>query len=499
MGQGTYFLGIDAGQTVVKAVVHDAHMRRISAAKAASSNHSPSARYVERSQDDLWLGAHTAIKNALANGVVDASEIAAVGITGHGDGLHLVDSGGGAVGPAIMAVDSRAWREMGEILGDEERSDTILRLSGQVPFLGSPGIMLAWTARNHPERIRQAHAMLACKDVVRLRLTGHIGTDFSDASASFLDTQTSTWSDELLAAYRVEHAKHLLPPLHSSTEVVGAVSAEGASQTGLREGTPVIAGSHDVHASAIGMGSLRDTALSLIAGTFSINAITTREPATNLAWQNRLSVEPGLRVAMSTSATASTTLEWFLSTFGVTTAQQRDRLFEQARRLPHSHDLPILTPFLFASPFGEAPSGSFLGLRNWHTPAHLLRATLEGVAWMHVWHTQALSRSFSWERVARLSGGIANSSFYSDMVAQALNLDVEVVANDETGCFGAAAMAATGVGHFTHFSDAFKHVSVERHHNPREEEVSYWVGRSARFQEATTALMPLWKSWQQDA
>ena len=499
MGLGPYFLGIDAGQTVVKAVVHDENMKRISAAKAASPNRTPAPRYVERSHQDLWLAARTAIRGALEQGTLDASAIAAIGITGHGDGLHLVDKAGAEVGPAIMAVDSRAWREMGEILDDDDRSATILRLSGQVPFLGSPGVILAWTARNHPERISGAHAMLACKDVLRLRLTGHIGTDFSDASASFLNTQTSTWSDELLSAYGLDHASHLMPQLHSSTEVVGRISVDAASETGLRAGTPVVAGSHDVHASAVGMGSLRANMLSLIAGSFSINAVATQAPATHRSWQNRLSVEPGLRMAMSTSATASTTLEWFLFTCGATTAGHRDELFEQARRLPLSHDLPILTPFLFASPFGEAPSGTFVGLRNWHTPAHLLRATLEGIAWMHVWHTRELSRCLEWGDVARLGGGIANSSFYSEMVSQALNLDIEVVANDETGCFGAAAMASTGVGHFAHFSDAFKHVSVERHHRPHAGGLSYWVERRSRFEEATAALMPLWKSWQHDA
>jgi L-xylulokinase len=497
MPQGPFFLGIDAGQTVVKAVVHDGRMQKLAVSRGASPNYTPAARRVERSHDDLWNAASAAIKDVLALSQIDSSDIGAIGITGHGDGFHLVDAQGGAVGPAIMAVDSRAWREREEILADESRSETILTISGQVPFLGSPGIMLAWTAKNHPELLASAHAMLGCKDVLRSRLTGHIGTDYSDASASFLDTRTSQWSPELLDAYGVGDQMRLLPSLHSSVEVVGAISAHAAALTGLTAGTPVVAGSHDVHASALGMGSLRNGALSLIAGSFSINAVTTTTDHTHPDWQNRLSVEPGLRMAMSTSATASTTFEWFLSTMGIQTPAQRDELIQQAQALPASHDLPVLMPFLFASPYGEAPSGSFVGLRNWHTPAHLMRATLEGIAWMHVWHCAALSRAFDWDSTARLGGGIANSEFYSDMVANALDVTVEVVSNDETGCFGAAAMAAAGVGYFAEYTDAFEQVQVERTHTPNPEYVQYWKTRQVLLQDTADALMPIWSSWNQ--
>lgn len=497
MAPGPYFIGIDAGQTVVKAVVHDENMVPIAVARGASPNQTPQPRFVERTHDDLWQAARTAIQAALTQSGVDPREIGGVGIAGHGDGFHLVDSEGGAVGPAIMAVDSRAWREREEILADADRSAIILEKSGQVPFLGSPGIMLAWTAANHPERLTQAHAMLACKDVLRLRLTGHIGTDYSDASATFLDQNTRQWSPEILEAYGVPEASHLLPSLHLSTDVVGTVSAEAAAHTRLAAGTPVVAGSHDVHASALGMGSLREGMLTLIAGSFSINAITTTEDHTHPSWQNRFSLTPSLRMAMSTSATASTTLEWFLGTLGIDSADARDRLFLEASELPLADDLPVLIPYFFASPYGEAPSGTFLGLRNWHTPAHLLRATLEGIAWMHVWHTRELARSFRWDTVARLGGGIANSAFYSDMVAQALGLDIEVVANDETGCFGAAAMAAVGVGRFSTIDEAMNIVALERRHHPRGVDVAYWQGRRELFDRSLESLMPLWNSWQQ--
>lgn len=490
-----YFLGIDAGQTVVKAALHNSRFEQIAVARGHSPNNTSEARRVERSQDDLWEAAREAISRVIAESGIAASDIAAIGIAGHGDGLHLVDTNGAPVGPAVMAVDSRSWREMGEILADQSRSDTILHSSGQVPFLGSTGAIFMWTARNHPEYLDQAHAMLFCKDVLRLRLTGEIGTDYSDAAGSFLDTHQATWSPEVLDAYHAGDYLHLMPPLHASSDVVGVVTKHASELTGLAAGTPVVAGSHDVHATAIGMGSLEKHVMTMIAGSFSINGVTTTENNTDPRWQSRLSVQPGLRMAMSTSATASTTLEWFLSQVNASDARSRDQLFHDAAALQQSDDLPIVTPYTFASPFGSEPSGSFLGLRSWHTPAHLLRATLEGIVWMHIWHVGALSDAFTWNNTARLGGGLANSPLYSQMVADALNLRIEVVGNEETGGFGAAALAATGTGFLSHYDDAKAFVEVSRTHEPDPVSVDYWIKRTELFRTTHDTLRPLWASW----
>lgn len=460
-----------------------------------SPSHAPTDRRVERSQEDLWEAARNAVGSVIRESSVKSSDIAAIGLTGHGDGLHLVDKAGGPVGPAVMAVDSRAWKEIAEILADSVRSETILRNSGQVPFLGSTGTLLLWTARHHPELLDHAQTMLLCKDVLRLRLTGEIGTDFSDAAGSFLDTHRATWSQQLLDAYQLGDYAHLLPPLHGSTEVVGAVTQAASEQTGLAVGTPVVAGSHDVHAAAVGMGSLHENMLTLIAGSFSINGVTTREDNTDHRWQSRLSVEPGLRMAMSTSATASTTLEWFLRQTGAQKALNRDALFAEAATLGVTADLPLMTPYVFASPFGSEPSGTYLGLRSWHTPAHLLKATLEGIVWMHAWHVGAMQDAFSVLPHARLGGGLANSALYSQMVADALGVRIEVVGNEETGGFGAAAYAATGIGHFSQLSEAQACVEVSRTHEPTSEGVAYWNTRLDLFEQAHMQLEPLWRAW----
>lgn len=492
MGAHKYFLGIDAGQTVVKAVIHDENLKQVALARRSSPMAVDHPRWLERTQDDLWAAARDSIAEAISLAGIDAGDIAGIGISGHGDGLHLVDSHGNAIGPAIMAVDSRAFAEMDEINTDIPRAKRILDASGQVPFLGSPGVLLKWTQKHAPERLEQATNFLFCKDVLRLRLTGEIATDYSDASASFLNVEQAQWDNNILKDYGLDGLERLLPPLISSTDVAGYVTAEAAAQTGLKQGTPVVGGVHDVHASAIGMGSLVEDTLTLIAGSFSINAVTTKQSDVDPRWQSRLSIYPDLRMAMSTSATASTNLEWFLKLVGATDPARRDALFAEAAALPDTESLPTLLPYLFASPMGEKPSGTFAGIRGWHTPAHMLKATVEGIISMHVWHTNALADVFTWSSTVRLGGGMANSAFYAQSVADALGVNVEVVNNDETGSFGAAALAGLASGDFASLDEVRTLVDTTPAKEPRAQLKGYWEDRLAKADALTDDLAQWW-------
>lgn len=494
MGAHKYFLGIDAGQTVVKAVIHDENLKQVALARRSSPMAVEQPRWLERDQDDLWFAARDSIGEAISLAGIDASDIAGIGISGHGDGLHLVDTLGGAVGPAIMAVDSRAFAEMVEINNDLPRALRIMEASGQVPYLGSPGVLMKWTEKHFPERLEKASHFLFCKDVLRLRLTGEIATDYSDASASFLSVKDAKWDNGIVRDYGLEGLERLMPPLISSTDVAGYVTAEAAAQTGLAEGTPVVGGVHDVHASAIGMGSLVENMLTLIAGSFSINAVTTKQIDIDPRWQSRLSIYPDLRMAMSTSATASTTLEWFLRLVGATEPALRDALFAEAAALPETEHLPTLLPYFYASPMGEKPSGTFAGIRGWHTPAHMLKATVEGIISMHVWHTNALSDAFTWDNTVRLGGGMANSAFYAQSVADAMDVEVEVVSNDETGAFGAAALAGLASGDFGSLQDVLSLVATTPARQPRAGQRGYWEDRLASADALTDDLAQWWES-----
>jgi len=488
-------LGIDVGQTAVKAVLHDERLQPIAVARRASPVDRPVARHAERSQDALWAAVAEAVAEVVATPGVDAAMIAAVGITGHGDGLHLVTSSGAPVGPAITAMDSRAHEEAAELAADPERLRVVLGRSGQVPTPGAAGNLLRWLSRHDPARIDRADAMLFCKDVVRLRLTGEISTDYSDACASFLDVSTATWSPEILAAYGLPaELIRLLPPIHPSGTIVGHVLPEAAAATGLVAGTPVVSGLHDVQASSIGMGALVPGRLALVAGSFSTNGVTTTQPDVDPRWQSRLSITPDLRIAMSTSATASPSFEWTLRLLGVEGSAGRDALIAEAARLDPEEPVPLILPFQSDSPLGAASSATFAGVRDWHTRAHVLRGALEGIVLMHRWHTRALGERFVWDEPIVLGGGLSRSPLYVQLVANALRSPVTVVDSEEAGAFGAAVVAGVAVGLLPSVEEAQRDF-VRRAPAvlPTDASARYWARVGAAFDELVEALDPWWR------
>jgi L-xylulokinase len=487
-----YLLGIDAGQSAIKAVLHDERLRPVAISRRSSPLTRDAPRHAQRSQEDLWGAAADAIADVIRTSSVSPADIAGVAVAGHGDGLHLVDAAGEPVGPAITAVDTRAHREAEELYADADHAGTILRLSGQIPPVGSAGLLMLWLVRNDPTRLERAHAMLFCKDVIRLRLTGEIATDYSDATASFLDTSTATWSEEILAAYGLSEFGHLLPQVLASADSAGTVTARASQRTGLREGTPVAAGLHDVQAASLGMGALTPGRLAMSAGSFSTNGVTTRQTDVDPRWQSRLSITPRLRIAMSTSPTASPTLDWTLRLLGISEDAARDSLFAQAAELSPQESVPMMLPYLHGAAFDPAASAALAGVRAWHTRAHVLRGALEGIALTHYWHTRALSEKFTWDRPLVLGGGLARAPLYVQLVANVLRSPIAVVRNEEAGAFGAAAIAGLATGVFDSVEAAQELVESSPVIEPTDVSAEYWANVTASFDGLSAQLGPWW-------
>lgn len=489
-----FVIGLDIGQTTVKAVIFDDQMSLRGVGRVSSPMETKRPRHVERSQEDLWQAASGAIREALRDAHADPSQIRAVSVAGHGDGLHLVDAAGRPVSAAVTAMDTRAFAERDELLADEARRETVLRITGQAPAAGAPGLLLKWFLRNDPAAVEQAAWVLSCKDVVRHRLTGEIATDYSDASASFLDVATATWSDEAMAAYGLEGLESLNPPLQGAGELAGTITRDAAEATGLREGTPVMTGVHDVQAASIGMGALIEDHLALVAGSFATNGVTTRRPDTDPRWQSRLSLTPDIRIAMSTSPTASPSLNWLLSVLGVETSEQRDRLFAEAAELDADTQTPLVLPYLLSSPLGPDASAALLGVRHWHSRAHLVKGVLEGIALIHYWHTSVLATRFTWKTPIALSGGISKSPLYASMVAGSMDAPIEVIENEEAGAWGAAALGWVHAGRFSDIEEAQQLVPSSGIVEPDANSRQYWSELRQAFDEANDGLGPWWEA-----
>src|SRR5271167_3885271 len=196
-------LGIDNGLTVTKAVIFDAAGRQLSIARRRVPQAMPRPRWVERDMAGLWRATAEAIRDAIASSGRPASDIQAVAATAHGDGLYLLDDSRHPLRPGILSLDSRA----GAVLDRWSKTSVFaeaLALTGQEPHVSAPSALLAWLKENEPERFRRIAHVLSCKDWLRFCLSGVIGADPTEASTSFTNVRTQTYSPEAMSIFGLE-------------------------------------------------------------------------------------------------------------------------------------------------------------------------------------------------------------------------------------------------------------------------------------------------------
>ena len=466
-------LGIDNGLTVTKAVLFDADGTVLAIARRRVPQSRPRPRHVERDMEGLWDAAAEAIREAIERSGRPASDIAGIAATAHGDGLYALDREGRPLGPGILSLDSRAHDVVARWEADDLPARA-LELTGQAPHASAPSALLAWVQRREPERLARIGHILAAKDWLRYRLTGTIGTDRTEASTSFTNVRTQDYDRDALDLYGLDGLWDALPPVAACDEIIGSVTVKAARETGLVAGTPVMAGLHDVTASALGIGAHRPGTVGIVAGTYSINEVVAAEPRSDPRWFCRNGILPGEWNAMAISPASTANYDWFLDTLA---SAERERA-EAAGTTIHGALAPeieaalasptsiLFHPYLFGSPYGAGASASFLGLRGWHRRGDMIAAVLEGIAHNHRHHVDALGDGFTFTE-ARLTGGASRNPLVAQLFADVLGRPVIASATEEAAAWGAALCAGSGVGLFdTPLDDPRDLAATERRHEP---------------------------------
>jgi xylulokinase len=425
---------------------------------------SPQPGWAEQDPRDWWRACGIAVRKALQKSGLPAQEIACVGFSGQMHGAVLLDAAGEVVRPALIWCDQRTEKQSQE-LSEKFGRERLIQLTSNPPLTNFTLTKILWVRENEPQLWARVRYLMLPKDYVRFRLTGERAIDQADASGTLLlDVAKRAWSEEVLSGTGID--KHFLPQLWESPEVCGRLSDQGAQATGLRAGTPVVAGAGDQAAGAVGMGIVRAGVVSATIGTSGVVFAATDRPA--LDPRGRLHTFchaiPGRWHVMGVTQAAGLSLRWFRDTFGLeqssSSTPHRDAyefLSEEAAAAPPGADGLLWAPYLMGerTPHLDPNArGALVGITPAHRRAHIIRAILEGVAF-------SLKDSFSiFEEMKvpvtqiRLGGGGARSPLWRQIQADVYAHEVEIVEAEEGAAYGAAILAAVGAGHFASVDQA---------------------------------------------
>lgn len=444
-----YLLGIDFGGGASKATLLGEDGEIAASAVTEYATAYPKPGWAEQNPAD-WYGAVRQNIAAVLRGGISPDKIRAVCLDAATHTAVLTDERFQVLRPAIYWTDTRSTKECdflneryGALLLEQtlHRADTVWTLP-----------QLLWLRENEPRLWAKARRILFAKDYVRYLFTGVYCTDYIEAQGSMLfDCTAMAWSKELCGILGFDES--LLPPIKKPSDIVGAVTARAAAETGLAEGTPVVCGATDTALELLAAGAVRpgDKTVKL-ATAGRICVVTERAyPARHLI--NYSHVIDGLWYPGTATKSCAASYRWYRDTFG----GAYGALDEQAEQIAPGCDGLLFHPYLNGelTPYADPRlCGSFTGIRAGHTRAHFTRAVLEGAALSLLDCKTELDKiGVARGGAAVILGGGSRSPLWRRIVSDALGLRLTQTQNSDSS-LGGAMLAGVAAGVFEDLSSA---------------------------------------------
>ena len=487
-----YLLGIDAGTTNVKAVIYDLAGYEIDKMVVANGNEDG-----ETSMEDLWEKTAGAVRKLLKRTKTEMApeKILAVGVTGQGEGLWLLDKAGAPLMPAVLWNDGRAVMEETAVNVKTPGLGALIHRNLGCPLgRGSTLVLLQWLKNNRPEIYRAVGTVFFAKDWLRYRMTGDIATEMTDGGTAFFKIRDCSAADQVLTLMGIPEAIRMVPALRAPAEICGQLTEDAAKKLGLMPGMPVVTGAMDVAASVLGMGGVEEgrtvVTLGTTCGVMQVHRLEHCD--LNRGVRHYLHhVAPGYRIDLLSTLNGMGSVNWAMKEIARTGNHQVVEGIVAGAR-PGCRGL-IFHPYLSEAgeraPFvGTDARGSFLGIDGKTSKAELLRAVYESVAYMVRDCLETMDRC----QEIYLCGGGARSAFLCQMLADVTGKRVCIGMGSEFAAKGAAMLAGLAVGKYESWEDTVaKCCRNEKIYQPNRQkayEQSYRLYRDSR-----KALKTLWQ------
>lgn len=485
------YIGVDLGTSAVKLLLMDGSGRIHKVVSREYPLYFPHPAWSEQNPEDWFTASMDGMKELTLE--CDKSQVAGISFGGQMHGLVTLDQADEVIRPAILWNDGRSEKEtdyLNQTIGKEKLS----AYTANIAFTGFTAPKILWMKRNEPENFARICRIMLPKDYLAYRLSGSFCTDYSDASGMLLlDVAHKCWSEEMMELCGITRKQ--LPDLYESYEVVGNLKEELAKELGFSQDVKIIAGAGDNAAAAVGTGTVGEGCCNIslgTSGTIFISSESFKVDCNNAL--HSFDHADGHFHLMGCMLSAASCNKWWAEEILGT----KDFAAEQApiQKLGENH--VFFLPYLMGerSPHNDPDArGVFFGMSMDTSRADMTQAVLEGVAFaLRDSLEVAKSLGIKIERT-KICGGGAKSPLWKQIIANVMNIKVDVLEVEEGPSLGGAMLAAVGCGVYPDVETAGKKLAkVVDTVEPTPELAAKYEERYQKFKELYPAMKPLFKN-----
>lgn len=484
-----YYIGVDLGTSALKLVMMKGNGELVKTVSKEYPLYFPRSGWSEQNPTDWFL----AVKEGLKELAACADEkIAGISFGGQMHGLVILDKDDNVLRPAILWNDGRSTEEtdyLNNVIGKEKLS----KLTANIAFAGFTAPKILWVKNNEPEIFAKIAKIMLPKDYISYMLSGNFSTDYSDASGMLLlDVKNKKWSKEMIDICSI--SEDMLPKLYESYEAVGTIKPELAKELGLNEGIKIVAGAGDNAAAAIGTATVGEGACNISLGTSGTVFISSKNfGVDNFNALHSFAHADGNYHLMGCMLSAASCNKWWMEEI----LKTKDFAKEQGNIDNLGENNVFFLPYLMGerSPHNDPDAaGTFIGMRMDTKREDMTLAVFEGVTFA-LRDSLEVARSLGIKiEKTMICGGGAKSPLWKRLVANILNVEVDVPMSEEGPGFGAAILAAVGCGEYESVEKAAKSIiKIKEKIKPEADLVVKYEEKYQKFKRIYPALKDVFK------
>ena len=483
-----YYIGVDLGTSAVKLLLMEESGKICKIVSKEYPLFFPHPGWSEQNPEDWFKQSMAGIKELTEE--IDRSQVAGIGCGGQMHGLVALDAEDQVIRPAILWNDGRTGEET-DFLNMEIGKEKLSQYTANIAFAGFTAPKILWMQKHEPENFSRTEKIMLPKDYLAYRLTGSFCTDVSDASGMLLlDVKNRCWSEEMLEICGLR--KEQLPKLYESWQPVGTLKPEIAAELGFSADVKVAAGAGDNAAAAVGTGTVGDGQCNISLGTSGTVFISSKKFGVNE--NNALHSfchADGSYHLMGCMLSAASCNKWWSEEILGTCDYAKEQ--EMIKKLGENN--VFFLPYLMGerSPHNNPDArGVFFGMTMDTTRADMTQAVLEGVAF-GLRDSLEVARSLGIPiQRTKICGGGAKSPLWRKIIANVMNLKVDILENEEGPALGGAMLAAVACGSYPDVETVGKElVRVVDTVEPEPELVARYEEKYQKFRKLYPVMKPL--------